>query len=107
MGPLPGPLLSGVIMLDRWRLAIVFALFGFLASGALIVSGSMGNYSELESRWGWAMNVACPAHLFMAQLLPGVNDGTSAMLLLMIGQTAANAAIWFCAGALLNRIVGS
>jgi len=30
-------------MLDRWRFAIVLALFGFLASAALIVNGSMGN----------------------------------------------------------------
>ena len=93
-------------MLDRWRLAIVFALFGFLASGALIVNGSTGSYSELETRWGWVTKVACPAHLLMTQFFPGVNDGSSTMLLLMIGQTAANAAIWFCAGALLTRVVG-
>ncbi|MBS1802857.1 MAG: hypothetical protein JST28_05790 [Acidobacteria bacterium] len=93
-------------MLDRWRLAIVLALFGFLASAALIVSGSMGNYSELETRWGWVIDVACPAHLVMAQFFPGVNDGTPTMLLLMIAQTAVNAAIWFCAGALITRIVG-
>jgi hypothetical protein len=67
-------------MLDRWRLAIVLALFGFLASGALIVNGSMGNYSELETRWGWVINVACPAHLLMSQFFAGVNDGTSTML---------------------------
>ena len=93
-------------MLDRWRLAIVLALFGFLASGALIINGSMGNYSELETRWGWAINVACPAHLIMNQFFSGINNGTPTMLLLMIAQTAANAAIWFCAGALLTRIVG-
>jgi len=93
-------------MLDRWRLAIVFALFGFLASAALIINGAMGNYAELETRWGWVMNVACPAHLLMTQFFPGVNDGSSMMLLLMIAQTAVNAAIWFCAGAVLSRISG-
>ncbi len=93
-------------MLDRWRLAIVLALFGFLASGALIVNGAMGNYSELETRWGWVVNVACPAHLVMTQFFPGVNDGSSMMMLLMIGQSVTNAAIWFCAGALVTRIVG-
>ena len=91
-------------MLDRWRLAIVLALFGFLASGALIVSGSMGSNSDLETRLGWVIDVACPAHLLMAQFFPGVNDGTATMLLLMIGQTFVNAAIWFCVGALLTRI---
>ena len=92
-------------MLDRWRLAIVLALFGFLASGALIVNGAMANYSDLETRWGWAVKIACPAHLVMTQFFPGVNDGSS-MIMLMIGQSVANAAIWFCAGALLTRIVG-
>jgi hypothetical protein len=92
------------MMLDRWRLAIVFALFGFLASGALIVNGSMNNSSELETRWGWVVNVACPAHLLMGQFFPGVNDETPMMLLLMMGQTAANAAIWFAAGRLITRI---
>ena len=91
-------------MLDRWRLAIVFALFGFLASGALIISGSMGNSAKLETRWGWVMNVACPAHLLMGQFFPGVNEGTTTMLLLMIGQTAVNAAIWFAAGRLITKI---
>lgn len=92
-------------MLDRWRLAIVFALFGFLASGALIVSGSLGSNSDLETRLGWVVDVACPAHLLSAQFFPGVNDGSSTMLFLMIGQTVLNAAIWFAAGALLTRIV--
>jgi hypothetical protein len=101
------PSVRGALMLDRWRLAIVLALFGFLASGALIVNGSMSNYSELETRWGWVINVACPAHFFMTQFFSGVNDGTPTMLLLMIGQTAANAAIWFAAGALVTRIFGS
>jgi hypothetical protein len=93
-------------MLDRWRLAIVLGLFGFLASAALMVNGAMANYSDLETRWGWAINVACPAHLVMTQFFPGANDGTPIMLLLTIGQTAANAAIWFAAGALLTRIFG-
>jgi hypothetical protein len=91
-------------MLDRWRLAIVLALFGFLASAALTVNGTMANYSDLETRWGWAIKVACPAHLVMSQFFSGVNDGTSTMILLMIAQTAANALIWFAAGALLTRI---
>jgi hypothetical protein len=39
-------------------------------------------------------------------ILLGVNDGSSTMLLLTIGQIVANAAIWFCAGALLTRIFG-
>ena len=62
-------LLPGVTMLDRWRLAIVFPLFGFLASGALIVRGSMGSNSDLETRLGRVIDVACPAHLLMAQVL--------------------------------------
>lgn len=104
IGQLSALQLSGVNMLDRWRLAIVSALFGFLASGALIVRGSMGSYSDLETRWGWLIDVACPAHLLMAQFFPNVNDGSSTMLLLMIGQTIVNAAIWFAAGALVTRI---
>jgi len=93
-------------MLDRWRFAIVLSLFGFLASAALIVNSSMGNFSDLETRLGWVVNVACPAHLFVTQYFPYVNSGTPTMLLLMIGQTVANTAIWFCAGALLTRITG-
>ena len=94
-------------MLDRWRLAIVFALFGFLASAALIAHGSLDNYSELEVRWGWAINVACPAHFPIIQLFPNVNDGTSTMLLLLMLQTLGNAAIYFAVGALLTRIAGT
>jgi len=93
-------------MLDRWRFAIVLALFGFLASAALIVNGSMGNYSDLETRLGWVINLACPAHLLITQFFPYVNSGTPTMMLLTIAQTAVNAALWFCAGALLTRIAG-
>jgi len=93
-------------MLDRWRFAIVLGLFGFLASAAMIVNNSMGNFSDLESRLGWILNVACPAHLLITQFFPYVNSGTPTMMLLMIAQTGANAAIWFCAGAILTRIVG-
>jgi len=93
-------------MLDRWRFAIVLALFGFLASAALIVNGSMGNYSDLETRLGWVINLACPAHLLITQFFPYVNSGTPTMMLLMIARTAVNAALWFCAGALLTRIAG-
>jgi hypothetical protein len=84
----------------------VLSLFGFLASAVLIVNGSIGNYSDLETRLGWVVNVACPAHLLMTQFFPYVNSGTPTMMLLMIAQTAANALIWFCAGALLTRITG-
>jgi hypothetical protein len=93
-------------MLDRWRLAIVLALFGFLASAAMMVNGATANYSDLETRLGWVIKVACPAHLLMTQFFADVNDGTPTMLLLMVAQTVANAAIWFCAGALVTRIVG-
>ena len=93
-------------MLDRWRFAIVLALFGFLASAALIAHGSLGGYSELETRWGWAINVACPAHLLITQLFPNVNDGTSLMFVLLIAQTLGNAAIYFVVGALLTRMLG-
>jgi hypothetical protein len=93
-------------MLDRWRLAIVFALFGFLASAVLILNGAMANYSDLETRLGWVVKVACPAHILMTQFFSGVNNGTPTMLLLIIAETAANAAVWFCAGALLTRIAG-
>jgi hypothetical protein len=98
--------MAGWIMLDRWRFAIVLALFGFLASGALIASGAMGNSSELETRLGWAIDVACPVHLLMSEFFRGVSDGTSTMLLLMIAQTVGNTAIWFAVGALLTRIAG-
>lgn len=93
-------------MLDRWRLAIVFAAFGFVASGALIAHATMGGFSDLELRWGWVINVACPAHFLIAQIYPNVNDGTSTMLLLWIVQTAGNAAIWFVAGALITKFLG-
>ena len=93
-------------MLDRWRFAIVLGLFGFLASAALIVNDSMGNFSDLETRLGWVINVACPAHLLVTQYFPYVNSGTPTMLLLLIGQTAVNTAAWFCAGAILTRIAG-
>jgi|KBSMisStandDraft_5_1062788.scaffolds.fasta_scaffold02597_6 hypothetical protein len=93
-------------MLDRWRFAIVLGLFGFLASAAMIVNNSMGNFSDLEARLGWVVNVACPAHLLITQFFPYVNSGTPTMMLLMVAQTAANAAIWFCAGAILTRIAG-
>lgn len=90
-------------MLDRWRLAIVLAAFGFVASAALMAHAG---FSDLEVRWGWAINVACPAHFLITQLYPNVNDGTPTMLLLWIAQTAGNAAIWFCAGALITRMAG-
>jgi hypothetical protein len=94
-------------MLDRWRLAIVFAAFGFVASAALIAHVMMVGFNDLEYRWGWAINVACPAHVLITQLFPNVNAGTSAMLLLWIAQTAANAAIWFGAGAVLTKMIGN
>lgn len=93
-------------MLDRWRFAIVLGLFGFLASAAMIVNNSMGNFSDLETRLGWVINVACPAHLLITRFFPYENSGTPTMMLLFIAQTVANAGIWFCAGAILTRIVG-
>ena len=93
-------------MLDRWRLAIVLALFGFVASAALIAHTVMGNYSELEVRWGAAVDFVCPAHLLITVLFPYVNQGTPMMALLWLVQTAVNAGIYFAVGALLTRIVG-
>jgi hypothetical protein len=93
-------------MLDRWRLAIVLSLFGFLASAVLIVNGSIGDSADLESRLGWVINIACPAHQLLTQFFPYENSGTPTMLLLLIAQTVANTAIWFCAGAVLTRIMG-
>jgi hypothetical protein len=93
-------------MLDRWRFAIVLALFGFLTSAAMIVNNSMGNFSDLETRLGWVISVACPAHLLITQFFPYENSGTPTMMLLLIAQTVANAGIWFCAGAILTRIAG-
>lgn len=94
-------------MLDRWRLAIVFAAFGFVASAALIAHVTMGGFADLDIRWGWAINAACPAHFLITQFFPYVNSGTPMMLLLWIAQTAGNAAIWFCAGAIITNLVGS
>ncbi len=94
-------------MLDRWRLAIGFALFGFVASAAIIAHSVMGNYTELEVRWGRMLDVVCPAHLLVSVLFPNVNEGTPLMALLWLAQTAANAAIYFAAGALLTRMLGS
>ena len=91
-------------MLDRWRLAIVFAAFGFVASAALIAHGS---FTDLEARWGWAINVVCPAHVLITQLFPNVNSGTPDMLLLWMVQTAGNVAIWFCAGAVITKLLGN
>jgi len=93
-------------MLDRWRLAIVFGLFGFLASAAMIVNNSMGNLSDLETRLGWVINVACPAHLLIMQFFPYENNETPTMMMLMFAQTVVNAAAWFFAGAILTRILG-
>jgi hypothetical protein len=98
--------LRGVLMLDRWRLAILFAAFGFVGSGALIASGAMGSSSDLEVRWGWVVDLAFPAHLLIRQFYAGVNYGTSMMLLLMVAQTVVNAAIWFGVGAVVTRIFG-
>ena len=92
-------------MLDRWRLAIVLALFGFLASGALMAHVVVGNYAEMDPRWAWIIPVACPAQVLIALIIPEMTNGSPSMLL-MIGQTVANAAIWFCVGALLTKIVG-
>lgn len=94
-------------MLDRWRLAIVLALFGFLASAALIAHAVMGNYSELEVRWGMAIDVVCPAHLLISMFFPNVNEGTPFMVLLWLGQTVVNAGIYFLVGTVLSRIFGS
>ena len=94
-------------MLDRWRLAIVFALFGFVASAALIAHTVMGNYTELEVRWGRMIDVACPAHMLISVLFPNVNEGTPLMVLLWLAQTAVNAAIYFALGALITRMLGS
>ena len=69
-------------MLDRWRFAIVLALFGFLASAALIVHVMMGGYTDLATQWGWAINVACPAHVLITQLFPYENSGTPLMMML-------------------------
>ena len=93
-------------MLDRWRLAIVLALLGFLASAALIAHTVMGNYSELEVRWGVAVDVICPGHLLISALVPNANQGTSFMAMLWLGQTAANAAIYFAVGAFVTKLLG-
>lgn len=93
-------------MLDRWRLAIVLSLFGFLASAVLIVNGAIGDATDLENRLGWIINIACPAHLLLAQYFPYVNSGSPTMLLLLIAQTVVNTAIWFCAGAVLTKVAG-
>ena len=92
-------------MLDRWRFAIVLALFGFLASGALMVHGMVGGYTDIDTRWGWAIDVACPAHLLITKFFAFQNDGTPLMMLVWAGTTLANAAIWFAVGAVLTRIV--
>ena len=92
-------------MLDRWRLAIVFAAFGFVANAALMAHVMWAGFNDVEMRWGWAINVACPAHLLITQLFPDVNYGTPGMLL-WVCQTAVNVAIWFAAGAILTRIAG-
>ena len=94
-------------MLDRWRFAIVLALFGFLASAALIVHVMMTGYTDLDAQWGWAINVACPAHVLITQLFPYENSGTPLMMVLWIVQTAGNAAIWFAAGALITKLFGN
>lgn len=91
-------------MLDRWRLAIVFAAFSFVASAALLAHGS---FTDLEVRWGWAINVVCPAHILITQLFPNVNSGTADMLWLWMAQTLGNMAIWFGAGALITKLVGN
>jgi hypothetical protein len=42
----------------------------------------------------------------MTQFFSRVNNGTLTMLLLIIAEITANAAIWFCAGSLRTRIAG-
>jgi hypothetical protein len=93
-------------MLDRWRLAIVLAAFGFVASAALIAHVTMGGFTDLDVRWGWAINIACPAHVLITQFFPNVNNGTPTMVLLWLVQTAGNVGAWFAAGALITRMLG-
>lgn len=92
-------------MLDRWRFAIVLSLFGFLASGALMVHVITGGYTDLDTRWGLAINIACPAHILITQFFAFQNDGTPLMMLVWAGTTVLNAAIWFAVGAILTNIV--
>lgn len=92
-------------MLDRWRFAIVLALFGFLASGALMVHVMMGGYTDLEARWGWAVNIACPAHLIITQFFAFQNEGSPLMMLVWAAVTLLNAGIWFAVGAILTNLV--
>ncbi|HEY1579503.1 MAG TPA: hypothetical protein VGF82_20740 [Terracidiphilus sp.] len=94
-------------MLDRWRFAIVLSLFGFLASGALMVHVMMGGYSDIDTRWGWAINVVCPAHILITQYFAFQNDGTPLMTLLWVGTTVLNGAIWFAVGAMLTKLVSA
>jgi len=42
----------------------------------------------------------------MTQFFSRVNNGTLTMLLLIIAEITANAAIWFCVGSLRTRIAG-
>jgi hypothetical protein len=94
-------------MLDRWRFAIVLALLGFVSSAALIVHVMMSGYTDMDMRWGWAITVACPAHVLITQMFPYENSGTPLMMVLWVVQTALNAAIWFAVGALLTKLLGT
>lgn len=94
-------------MLDRWRFAVALALLGFVASAALIVHVMIGGFTDLDTQWGWAITVACPAHVLITQLFPFENNGTPLMMVLWVVQTAANAAIWFAAGALITKVLGN
>ena len=68
---------------------LCLSLFGFLASGALMVHVMTGGYTDLDTRWGWAINVACPAHVLITQFFAFQNDGTPLMMLVWLGDDCA------------------
>jgi hypothetical protein len=88
-------------MQNRRRLAIVFAVFGLLASAALAIFTEWSHFQPWNSAWAALIPFACPANLILGWVLFDVN----ATFLIWVLQTILNTAIYFGVGTLLGRLL--
>lgn len=87
-------------MQNRTRLAIAFAVFGFLASAILAVFTELSHFQPWNSAWASAIPFVCPANFLLGRVLFDVN----ATLLIWGLQTILNTAIYFGIGTLLGKL---
>jgi len=88
-------------MRNRKRLAVAFAVFGFLASVALASFTELSHFHPWNGRGAALIPFACPANYLFGWVLFDAN----ATLSIWVLQTILNTAIYFGIGSVLGRLV--